>query len=253
MSDMVKMLSGMSGHARRPDDAPKSAEEAGEQFELMMANLLLKEMRKSMPQDGMFSSSEMSMFNEMLDQELAQRMVEGPGLGLKAQIADAIRSAGRENADVILVGELRDQETIEAALTLAETGHLTFGTLHTSDAVQTINRVIDVFPPHQQQQVRTQLSFSLEGVLSQQLLPLASGRGRALTAELLRMTPGIRALIRDGKAHQIYSQIQTGGRLGMCTMSAALAHHVKAGRVDIKDAERAVSDPTELRSLVRAA
>ena len=166
---------------------------------------------------------------------------------------NALRSVLRQDPDVVLVGELRDHETIEAALTLAETGHLTFGTLHTSDAVQTINRVIDVFPPHQQQQVRTQLSFSLEGVLSQQLLPLASGRGRALTAELLRMTPGIRALVRDGKAHQIYSQIQTGGRLGMCTMSAALAAHVRAGRVDIKDAERAVSDPTELRSLVRAA
>ncbi len=93
MSDMVKMISSMSGLARRPDDAPKSADEAGEQFELMMANLLLKEVRKSMPKDGMFSSSEMSMFNEMLDQELAQRMVEGPGLGLKEQIADAIRSA----------------------------------------------------------------------------------------------------------------------------------------------------------------
>ena len=165
----------------------------------------------------------------------------------------ALRSVLRQDPDIVLVGELRDQETIEAALTLAETGHLTFGTLHTSDAVQTINRVIDVFPPHQQQQVRTQLSFSLEAVLSQQLLPLASGRGRALAAELLRMTPGIRALVRDGKAHQIYSQIQTGGRLGMCTMSAALAAHVKNGRVDIKDAERAVSDPTELRSLVRAA
>ncbi|MDF1797555.1 MAG: type IV pilus twitching motility protein PilT [Planctomycetota bacterium] len=165
----------------------------------------------------------------------------------------ALRSVLRQDPDIVLVGELRDQETIEAALTLAETGHLTFGTLHTSDAVQTINRVIDVFPPHQQHQVRTQLSFSLEAVLSQQLLPLASGRGRALTAELLRMTPGIRALVRDGKAHQIYSQIQTGGRLGMRTMAAALAVHVRSGRVDIKDAERAVSDPTELRSLIRAA
>jgi len=167
--------------------------------------------------------------------------------------ANALRSVLRQDPDIVLVGELRDRETVEAALTLAETGHLTFGTLHTSDAVQTINRVIDVFPPHQQHQVRTQLSFSLEAVLSQQLLPLASGRGRALTAELLRMTPGIRALVRDGKAHQIYSHIQTGARLGMQTMSAALAVHVRAGRVDIKDAERVVSDPGELRSLLRAA
>jgi len=166
---------------------------------------------------------------------------------------NSLRSVLRQDPDIVLVGELRDQETVEAALTLAETGHLTFATLHTSDAVQTINRVIDVFPPHQQHQVRTQLSFSLEGVLSQQLLPLASGRGRALTAELLRMTPGIRALVRDGKAHQIYSHIQTGARLGMQTMSAALAAHVRAGRVDIKDAERVVSDPTELRSILRAA
>ena len=165
----------------------------------------------------------------------------------------ALRSVLRQDPDIVLVGELRDHETVEAALTLAETGHLTFGTLHTSDAVQTINRVVDVFPPHQQHQVRTQLAFSLEGVVSQQLLPLASGRGRALTAELLRMTPGIRALVRDNKTHQIYSHIQTGARLGMQTMSAALATHVRSGRVDIKDAERAVSDPGELRSLLRGA
>ena len=166
---------------------------------------------------------------------------------------NALRSVLRQDPDVVLVGELRDHETIEAALTLAETGHLTFGTLHTSDAVQTINRVIDVFPSHQQAQVRTQLSFTLEGVFSQQLLPLATGRGRALAAEIMLCTPGIRALIRDGKSHQIYSQIQTGGRLGMTTMAQSLAAHVRGGRVNIVDAEMALSDPSELLNLVKAA
>jgi twitching motility protein PilT len=138
-------------------------------------------------------------------------------------------------------------------LTLAETGHLTFGTLHTSDAVQTINRIVDVFPAHQQQQVRTQLSFSLEAVFSQQLLPLASGRGRAMAAEVMLATPAIRALIREGKNHQIYSQIQTGGRLGMKTMATSLAELVRAGRVRLEEAERNVADHNELRTLVRAA
>jgi twitching motility protein PilT len=165
----------------------------------------------------------------------------------------ALRSVLRQDPDVVLVGELRDHETIEAALTLAETGHLTFGTLHTSDAVQTINRIIDVFPAHQQDQVRTQLSFTLEGVFCQQLLPAASGRGRALACEVLLATPAVRALIREGKAHQIYSQIQTGGRLGMRTMSASLAELVRGGKVRIEAAERCVSDVSELKSLLRAA
>ncbi|MCA8979210.1 MAG: type IV pilus twitching motility protein PilT [Planctomycetes bacterium] len=167
--------------------------------------------------------------------------------------SNALRSVLRQDPDIVLVGELRDHETIEAALTLAETGHLTFGTLHTSDAVQTVNRIIDVFPSHQQSQVRTQLSFSLEAVFSQQLLPLATGRGRAMCAEIMIATPGIRALIRDGKSHQIYSQIQTGGRLGMTTMAQSLAAKVKAGKVNIVDAEMALSDPSELRNLIKAA
>ncbi len=165
----------------------------------------------------------------------------------------ALRSVLRQDPDIVLVGELRDLETIEAALTLAETGHLTFGTLHTSDAVQTINRIIDVFPAHQQQQVRTQLSFTLEAVFSQQLLPVATGRGRALGMEVLIATAAARALIREGKSHQLYSQIQTGGRLGMKTMAQAMAELVRGGRVRIEDAERALSDPTELRTLIRAA
>jgi twitching motility protein PilT len=167
--------------------------------------------------------------------------------------AKALKSVLRQDPDFILVGELRDLETIEAAMTLAETGHLTFGTLHTSDCVQTINRIVDVFPAHQQQQVRTQLSFSLEAVFSQQLLPCATGRGRAMAAECMLATPAVRALVREGKTHQIYSQIQTGGRLGMKTMAQSLSELVKSGRVRLDDAERTLSDASELRTLVRAA
>ncbi|MFN0242030.1 MAG: type IV pilus twitching motility protein PilT [Planctomycetota bacterium] len=165
----------------------------------------------------------------------------------------ALKSILRQDPDFVLVGELRDHETIEAALTLAETGHLTFATLHTSDAVQTINRMIDVFPSHQQAQVRTQISFSLEAVFCQQLLPHSSGRGRAMAAEIMLATPAVRALIRDGKGHQIYSQIQTGARLGMRTMAQSLAELVRNGKVTMAAAERAISDPSELRTLVRAA
>lgn len=166
---------------------------------------------------------------------------------------NALRSVLRQDPDVVLVGELRDHETIEAALTLAETGHLTFGTLHTSDAVQTINRIVDVFPSHQQSQVRTQLSFTLEAVMSQQLMPAAAGRGRVMAAEMMIATAGIRALIRDAKSHQIYSQIQTGGRLGMKTMAQSLANLIATGALNMVDAEMALSDPTELHNLVKAA
>ena len=169
------------------------------------------------------------------------------------EFKNSLRSVLRQDPDIVLVGELRDLETIEAALTLAETGHLTFGTLHTSDAVQTINRVIDVFPAHAQQQVRTQLSFTLEAVFCQQLLPSASGRGRHLGPEIMLATPAIRALVREGKGHQIYSQIQTGARLGMKTMSSTLAELVKSGKVRAEDAQRTVSDPSELQILIRSA
>jgi twitching motility protein PilT len=167
--------------------------------------------------------------------------------------AASLRAALREDPDVVLIGEMRDLETIESALRIAETGHLTFATLHTSDAVQTVNRIVDVFPAHQQSQVRTQLSFSLEAVFSQQLLPVAEGRGRALAMEIMTMTPGIRALIRDAKSHQIYSHIQTGSRLGMKTMAQSLSDLVRNGKVNIVDAEMSMSDPSELRSLIRAA
>jgi twitching motility protein PilT len=167
--------------------------------------------------------------------------------------SNALRSVLRQDPDFILVGELRDLETIEAALVLAETGHLTFGTLHTSDAVQTINRIIDVFPAHQQQQVRTQLSCTLEAVFCQQLLPTSSGRGRALSAEIMLANSAIRALIREGKGHQIYSQLQTGSRQGMKTMAASLAELVRAGKVRLEDAEAAVGDPSELRVMLKGA
>ncbi|MEM6672770.1 MAG: type IV pilus twitching motility protein PilT [Planctomycetota bacterium] len=165
----------------------------------------------------------------------------------------ALKSVLRQDPDIVLVGELRDHETIEAALTLAETGHLTFGTLHTSDAVQTINRIIDVFPAHQQEQVRTMLSFTLEAVFCQKLIPTSRGDGRALAAEIMIATPGIRALVRDDKAHQIYSHIQTGGQLGMQTMSQSLANLVQSGAVRLREAERVLSDPKELHSALKAA
>ncbi len=180
---------------------------------------------------------------------VTQREIGGDTRDFKS----ALRSVLRQDPDIVLVGELRDHETIEAALTLAETGHLTFATLHTSDAVQTVNRIVDVFPAHQQSQVRTQLSFTLEAVFSQQLLPSASGRGRVLVAETMLATPGIRALIRDGKSHQLYSQIQTGGRLGMATMAQSLAEKVREGEIDLLDAELALSDTSELMNLIKAA
>lgn len=169
------------------------------------------------------------------------------------KFANALRSVLRQDPDIVLVGELRDLETIEAALTLAETGHLTFGTLHTNDAVQTINRIIDVFPSSQQAQILTQLSFTLEGVFCQQLMPKAEGRGRCLAAEVLLASPAVRALIREGKAHQLYSQMQTGGRQGMRTMTSSLAELVRAGSVRVQDAEASLSDAGEFLRLVRAA
>ena len=161
----------------------------------------------------------------------------------------ALRSALRQDPDVVLVGEMRDTETIEAALTIAETGHLTFGTLHTSDCVQSINRIVDVFPAHQQQQVRTQLSFTLQAVISQQLLPRAGGAGRVLATEVLLVTAAVRSLIRENKAHQIYTILQTGGRLGMRTMNQALADLYRQGLLSLDDALGASPDPAEFRRL----
>ncbi len=166
--------------------------------------------------------------------------------------ANALKYALRQDPDVILLGEMRDGETMEAALTLAETGHLTFGTLHTNSAVQSINRVIDMFPSHRHSQVRSQLSFVLEGVLCQSLLPKPDG-GRALAVEVMVPTDGIRALIRDAKVHQIYSQMQLGqGVHEMQTFNQSLADLVVRGQVAHDVAMRRSSEPNELRSLIEA-
>src|ERR671917_1031572 len=144
-------------------------------------------------------------------------------IGADAQsFAAGLKSALRQDPDVILVGEMRDLETIHTALTAAETGHLVFATLHTQDAPQTIDRIIDVFPPSQQQQVRVQLSVALQGVVTQQLLPTADGAGRVAACEVLVPTPAVRNLIREGKTHQILSAMQTGSSAGMQTLGAAL-------------------------------
>ena len=145
--------------------------------------------------------------------------------------ANALKHVLRQDPDIILVGEMRDLETISVALTAAETGHLVFATLHTQDAAQTIDRVIDVFPPHQQQQVRVQLAGALQGVVCQTLVKTPDGRGRVVAAEVLTVTPAIRNLIREGKTHQIYSAIQAGARHGMVTMDQTLAELVKRGRI----------------------
>jgi twitching motility protein PilT len=163
----------------------------------------------------------------------------------------ALKYILRQDPDVCLIGELRDLETIEAALTVAETGHLAFATLHTNSAVQSINRIVDVFPPYQQSQIRQQLSFVLEGVLSQTLLPLASGKGRALALEVMVPNAAIRNLIREDKIHQLYSSMQLGqGKFGMQTMNQSLAGHVGARRVSMEDASGRSPDVEELKKLV---
>jgi twitching motility protein PilT len=162
----------------------------------------------------------------------------------------ALRGALRQDPDVILVGEMRDLETIATALTAAETGHLVFATLHTQDTAQTVDRIVDVFPPEQQQQVRVQLSVALQGIVSQQLLPTVDGQGRAVAAEILVPTPAVRNLIREGKTHQIYSALQTGGATGMQTMDAALADLVREQKISRELAEARSSTPEELRRLM---
>ena len=161
----------------------------------------------------------------------------------------ALRSALRQDPDVIMVGEMRDLETIQIALTAAETGHLVFATLHTSDAPQTIDRVIDVFPPHQQQQVRVMLANALEGICCQQLVPTVSG-GRVVVCEVLMPTPGVRNLIREGKTHQIYSAIQTGSQFGMQSLDASLAALVRTGVITHREASERASNEEELARLL---
>src|SRR5438270_8934501 len=178
-------------------------------------------------------------------------MVNQRELGSDApSFALALKAALRQDPDVILVGEMRDLETISTALTAAETGHLVFATLHTQDTAQTIDRVIDVFPAHQQGQVRVQLSVSLQGILTQQLLPTADGSGRVVATEVLVPNPAVRNLIREGKTHQIYSVLQTSSATGMQTMDASLAMLVRQGAITQKLAESRSTTPEELARLL---
>jgi twitching motility protein PilT len=158
----------------------------------------------------------------------------------------SLKYALRQDPDVVLIGEMRDLETISAGITIAETGHLAFATLHTNSAAEAINRIIDVFPSHQQSQVRAQLAFSLEGIITQTLLPKAKGRGRAMAAEILVVTPAIRALIRDDKIHQIYSMMQSGKKFGMQTMNDSLYQLYMTREVAWEECVRASHDPIEL-------
>jgi len=164
--------------------------------------------------------------------------------------SQALKHVLRQDPNVILIGEMRDLETIETALIVAETGHLVLATLHTSDAVQTINRIVDVFPAHQQNQVRVQLSMELLGVISQQLIPKASGRGRVLATETLIINHAVRSLIREQKIHQIYSAIQTGQKEGMRTMNQALYELYVNRVISLDDAVARSSDPDDLMRLM---
>ena len=162
----------------------------------------------------------------------------------------ALKYALRQDPDVVLIGEMRDLETIQAALTIAETGHLAFATLHTNSAAESINRIIDVFPSHQQSQVRAQLAFVLEGVLTQTLLQRAKGRGRVMAAEIMICTPAIRALIRDDKVHQIESSMQAGKKYGMQTLNDALYQLYMSREVSKEECLRVTSKPNDfLRSI----
>ena len=163
----------------------------------------------------------------------------------------ALRHVLRQDPNVILIGELRDLETVESALIIAETGHLVFATLHTSDCAQTINRIIDVFPAHQQQQIRTQLSFVLLGVLSQQLIPRLGNTGRVLATEILLATPALRSLIREAKVHQVYSIMQTSQKEGMKTMNQALYELYQKKLITYEDAFARTTDPDDLARLFK--
>jgi twitching motility protein PilT len=164
--------------------------------------------------------------------------------------AQALKHVLRQDPDVILIGEMRDLETIQTALTAAETGHLVFATLHTQDAPQTIDRVIDVFPPFQQQQIRVQLAVTLQGVVTQQLLPTADRRGRVAGCEILVATPAVRNLIREAKIHQVYSTMQAGAKYGMQTMDHHLASLVKNGRISFETAAERCHSVDELNRLL---
>ena len=159
--------------------------------------------------------------------------------------ASALKYALREDPDVVLIGEMRDLETIESAISISETGHLAFATLHTNSAAESINRIIDAFPTNQQEQIRTSLSFTLQAIVSQTLIPRIGG-GRIMAMEVLVVTPAIRALVRDDKVHQIYSMIQSGQKFGMKTMNQSLAEHYQTGKITINDAMNYSHNPQEL-------
>lgn len=179
-----------------------------------------------------------------------QREVNADTSSFKA----ALKYVLRQDPDVVLIGEMRDLETIEAALTVSETGHLTLATLHTNSAVQTINRIIDVFPSHQQEQIRVQLSFVLEGIISQQLIPKKTGQGRVLAVEILIPNPAVRNLIREDKIHQIYSIMQTGqARSGMQTMNQSLLELYTKGLISYEDAIGRSMMPDELITMIQRA
>ena len=164
----------------------------------------------------------------------------------------ALKYILRQDPDVVLIGEMRDLETVEAALVISETGHLAFGTLHTNSAVQTINRILDVFPPYQQPQVRAQLSFVMEGVVTQNLLPKAGGPGRVLIIEVMVPNPAIRNLIREDKIHQVYSQMQVGQtKFGMQTFNQSLAAAFQKRLITWEEAVGRSSDPDELKNIVQ--
>jgi twitching motility protein PilT len=163
----------------------------------------------------------------------------------------ALKYILRQDPDVVLIGEMRDLETIEAAMTIAETGHLAFGTLHTNNAIQSINRIVDVFPAHAQSQIRSVLSFVLEGVVTQMLIPKASGSGRALAAEVLVPNPAIRNLIREDKLHQIYSQMQIGqSKFGMQTMNQSLVDLYNRKVISLEECLGHSSEVDELKTMI---
>jgi twitching motility protein PilT len=164
--------------------------------------------------------------------------------------AAALKYALRQDPDVVLIGEMRDLETTQSALTIAETGHLAFATLHTNSAAETINRIIDIFPSHQQPQIRAQLAFVLEGVVTQTLLQKAKGRGRVMAAEIMICTPAIRALIRDDKVHQIYSSMQAGKKHGMQTLNDALYQLYMQRDVSKEECLRVSSDNNEFLRMI---
>jgi len=164
--------------------------------------------------------------------------------------ASALKYALREDPDVVLIGEMRDLETIQAGLTIAETGHLALATLHTNSAAETINRIIDVFPSHQQSQVRAQLAFVLEGIITQTLLPRLKGRGRVMACEILVSTPAIRALIRDDKVHQIQGSMQAGKKHGMQTLNDSLYQLYMGREVALEECLRVSSEPNDFLRMV---